>query len=229
MRERILSCSAEKPVDTNASPSAYGWCFQVGAGITLMLDNIKEFKSLKMEGASDDIKISLDSGKIYAQAKSVIKIGDQSSASTKLKDALRALSHDTKNGDVVSLIYITNIANPLSSKIASAFQYDRTYEFSVLPDDAQKKIRDLVTGKGSNGSCHSPALQALNMLICQALFVGNIAAAIDRDTHDREALLNLVPKKIKYIRAQFPKSETIRSVSECSYQDDIITARGRST
>jgi len=35
---------------TNASPSAYGWCFQVGAGITLMLDNIKDFTSIKMEG-----------------------------------------------------------------------------------------------------------------------------------------------------------------------------------
>jgi len=27
---------ANKRVDTNASPSAYGWCFQVGAGITLI-------------------------------------------------------------------------------------------------------------------------------------------------------------------------------------------------
>lgn len=137
--------TTKKPVDTNASPSAYGWCFQVGAGISLMLDNIKEFTSLKMEGASDDIELTLNSGKIYAQAKSVTKIGDQSSASTNLTNALRTLSQDANNGDAVSLIYITNISNPLSSKTVSAFQYNRSYEFSVLPDDAQTKIRKKVT------------------------------------------------------------------------------------
>lgn len=142
--KELLYSKNEKSVDTNASPSAYGWCFQVGAGITLMLDNVKEFTSLKMEGASDDIEISLDSGKIYAQAKSVTKIGDQSSASTNLKNALRILSQDSKNGNALSLIYITNIVNPLSSKTDSAFQYNKSYEFSVLPDDAQKKILDKV-------------------------------------------------------------------------------------
>lgn len=132
--------TTKKLVDTNASPAAFGWCFQVGAGISLMLDNVKEFTSLKMEGASDDIELTLDSGKIYAQAKSVTKIGDQSSASTNLRNALRLLSQDANNGDAVSLIYITNISNPLSSKMVSAFQYNRSYEFSVLPDDAQIKI-----------------------------------------------------------------------------------------
>jgi len=133
--------NAEQPtVDTNASPSAYGWCFQVGAGITLMLDNVKDFTALKIEGASDDIEITLKSGKVYAQAKSVTRIGDQSNASRNLTSALRLLAQDAGNGDAVSLIYITNIANPLSSKTDSAFQYGRSYEFSVLPDDAQKTI-----------------------------------------------------------------------------------------
>lgn len=146
MIHNYLSYSrTDKSVDTNASPSAYGWCFQVGAGITLMLDYVKEFTSLKMEGASDDIEISLNSGKIYAQAKSVTRIGDQSSASANLTKALRLLSQDSQNGNAVSLIYITNIANPLSSKTASAFQYNKCYEFSVLPDDAQKKIHDKVS------------------------------------------------------------------------------------
>ena len=135
----------KKPIDTNASPSAYGWCFQVGAGITLMLDNVKKFTSLKMEGASDDIELTLDSGKIYAQAKSVIQIGDKRSASTNLNNALRLLSQDSKNGDAIRLVYITNIANPLSSRNASAFQYDRSYEFSILPDEAKEKIRKKVS------------------------------------------------------------------------------------
>lgn len=144
MSSKNTQPTSTKPVDTNASPAAYGWCFQVGSGLTLMLENIKEFTSLKMEGASDDIELTLDSGKIYAQAKSVTKIGDQSNASKNLTNALRLLSQDVNNGDAVSLVYITNIANPLSSKITSAFQYDRTYEFSILPDDAQEKIRKKV-------------------------------------------------------------------------------------
>ena len=142
--KKSSSCTNVKLVDTNASPSAYGWCFQVGAGITLMLDNVKEFTCLKIEGASDERELTLDSGKVYAQAKSVTKIGDQSNASMNLTNALRLLSQDAKNGDAMSLIYITNISNPLSSKTTSAFQYDRTYEFSVLPDDAQAKIRNKV-------------------------------------------------------------------------------------
>ena len=36
-----------KTVDTNASPAAYGWCFQVGAGIKLMLDYVQDFSHIK--------------------------------------------------------------------------------------------------------------------------------------------------------------------------------------
>lgn len=129
-----------KEVDTNASASAYGWVFQVGAGITLMLDNVKEFSSLKMEGASDDIEINLQNGKIYAQAKSVTQIGDQRSASANLKNALRLLDADSKNDDAIKLIYITNIANPLSSKNSSAYQYEHVYDFSVLDETDKEKI-----------------------------------------------------------------------------------------
>ena len=127
-------------INTNASPSAYGWVFQVGAGITLMLDNVKEFTSLKMEGASDDIEITVEKGKIYAQAKSVIQMGDQRSASKNLKESLKLLESDNKNGDAIKLIYITNIANPLSSKTSSAFQYEHVYDFSTLSKDDQAKI-----------------------------------------------------------------------------------------
>ena len=134
-----------KEVDTNASASAYGWVFQVGAGITLMLDNLTEFTSMKMEGKNDDIEITLPSGKIYAQAKSVIQMGNQSTASTNLSDALAMLESDNKNGDAIKLIYITNIANPLSSKMVSAFQYEHVYDFSILSKKDQDKIKAKVS------------------------------------------------------------------------------------
>lgn len=131
--------------DTNASPSAYGWVFQVGAGITLMLDNVKDFTSMKMEGKSDDIEFTLPTGKIYAQAKSVTQMGNQSTASTNLNAALKLLDSDKENGDAIRLIYITNIANPLSSKMASAFQYEHVYDFSTLSDEDQEKIKSKVS------------------------------------------------------------------------------------
>jgi len=141
--KKTINRKDAKPVDTNASASANGWCFQIGAGITLMLDNVKDFSSLKIEGATDDIEITLDEGKIYAQAKSVVQMGDRRNASKNLNEALRVLSTGANNGNAVQLIYITNIENPLSSK-SSAFQYGQSYEFSVLPDDAKKKIQDKV-------------------------------------------------------------------------------------
>lgn len=134
-----------KEVDTNASASAYGWVFQVGAGITLMLDKIKELTAIKMEGISDDIELTLKDGKIYAQAKSVTRIGDQRNASKNLKNSLKLLESDGKNGDAVKLIYITNIVNPLSSKMPSAYEYGHTYDFSVLPLEDQNKINNLVS------------------------------------------------------------------------------------
>jgi len=133
----------KKTVDRNASPSAYGWCFQVGAGISLMLDYVRDFSHLKMEGVSDDIEITLGEGKkLYAQAKSVTQIGYQRTAARNLTDAIKVLSEDAHNGDAVKLVYITNIANPLSSSMPSVFQYGHSYEFSVLPTDAKKKIRE---------------------------------------------------------------------------------------
>jgi hypothetical protein len=135
----------KKTINSNASPSAYGWCFQVGAGISLMLDNVQHFTHLKMEGKSDDIELSLEGGnKLYAQAKSVIKMGDQRSAGKNLTNALKVLSKDEQNGDAIKLVYITNIANPLSSKLASAFRYDYSYDFSFLSSDDKKKITEIV-------------------------------------------------------------------------------------
>ena len=132
----------------NASPSAYGWAFQVGAGIKLMLENITEFTALKMEGKNDDIELSLPSGKIYAQAKSVTVMGDQSSATEKLKKALETLSDDaTKDNNSIKLIYITNILNPFSSSLQNSPYYncyDTSYNYSILPAEDREKIRKIV-------------------------------------------------------------------------------------
>jgi len=141
--QKKLPSSGKKAPNRNASPSAYGWCFQVGAGISLVLDYVQDFTHLKMEGKYDDIELSLGEGKkLYAQAKSVIQIEDQSNAERSLSNALKVLSEDGQNGDAFKLVYITNIINPLSSKTKSAFQYGYTLDFSNLSKEDKKKVID---------------------------------------------------------------------------------------
>ena len=53
-----------KKGDTNASPSAYGWVFQVGAGITLMLDNVKDFTSMKDNNMNIEIFLKYRNNKL---------------------------------------------------------------------------------------------------------------------------------------------------------------------
>lgn len=143
-----MSDTNKNTINRNASPSAYGWAFQVGAGIKLMLENVKEFTALKMEGKNDDIEITMPNGKIYAQAKSTTVMGNQSSANENLNNALATLSDDVKNDTkCIKLIYITNILNPFStSQTISPFynQYDTSYDFSTLPPEDKQKIISIV-------------------------------------------------------------------------------------
>lgn len=60
--------------NTNASPEVFGFDFQVNATIFLLLDNIKELKAIRMEGASEDIELTMNNGsQIMAQAKGIVK------------------------------------------------------------------------------------------------------------------------------------------------------------
>jgi hypothetical protein len=56
-----------------ADATLFGFDFQVNAAIVLMLDNVRELKSLRLESEYEDIDIELVSGKhILAQAKAVV-------------------------------------------------------------------------------------------------------------------------------------------------------------
>lgn len=57
-----------------ANSVLFGFDFQVNAAIVLMLENIKDMDSLRLESDSEDIEIFLSNGKsILAQAKAVEK------------------------------------------------------------------------------------------------------------------------------------------------------------
>ena len=49
-------------IGSNASPEVFGFDFQVNATIFLLLDNIKDVKTIRMEGASEDIELTMNDG-----------------------------------------------------------------------------------------------------------------------------------------------------------------------
>lgn len=137
----------------NASPSSFGWDFQANSAILLMLENIQDAKRIRVEGADEDIELTLqDKSKIYAQAKSVSKPDDYSHVIDKLSDALETLSLAAKNGDASHLTYITNSPNPFNNQKTMSFFTGRTHlSFNELPDSAKNKIEEIIKRNGYTG------------------------------------------------------------------------------
>lgn len=99
-----------------ANAVLFGFDFQRNAAIILMLENIKELRSVRLEGNEEDIELTLETGrKILAQAKAVEKSSsDFSHVRENLKKALISLSEGAQKADVQQLIFITNSPNPFN-------------------------------------------------------------------------------------------------------------------
>ena len=89
--------------NSNASPEVFGFDFQVNATIFLLLDNIKEVKAVRMEGASEDIELTMKSGnQIMAQAKGIVKgSSDFSNVRRNLKKAIKTLSSADRKSEKI--------------------------------------------------------------------------------------------------------------------------------
>lgn len=133
--------------NTNASPEVFGFDFQVNATIFLLLDNIKELKAIRMEGASEDIELTMNNGsQIMAQAKGIVKGSyDFSNVRRNLKKAIETLS-SADNKSVEQLILITNSKNPLNEDTSKSFFYGPqvTVGYNNLSDEAKKVIDNIV-------------------------------------------------------------------------------------
>ena len=102
---------------SNASATAFGWDFQSNAAIMIMLKNMKEASAVRVEGATEDIEVTLNNGKmIFSQAKSVFKPDDYSNVTIKLQDGLNTLNQASKSPCAEQLIYVTNSPNPFNEK-----------------------------------------------------------------------------------------------------------------
>lgn len=128
-----------------ANAVLFGFDFQRNAAIVLMLENIRELRSVRLEGNEEDIELTLENGrKILAQAKAVEKSSsDFSHVRENLKKALISLSEGSQKTDTQQLIFITNSPNPFndadSRSVFSGLPTRRS--FSNLPPSAQQMVQ----------------------------------------------------------------------------------------
>ena len=121
----------------------FGFDFQVNAAIVLMLENIKELQSLRLESENEDIDIELYSGShILAQAKAIVNSStDFTNVRSNLKKALETLSEGSKKVKTEKLILITNSPNPLNEDASrSIFWGPARRGFNTLPESSKKII-----------------------------------------------------------------------------------------
>ena len=130
----------------NASASQFGWDFQYNAGIVMMLKNIKDAKSVRIEGKTEDIELELNDGqKIFGQAKGFVDPADVHNAKAKLSKALETLAEDVKTGRAKSLVYVTNSPNPFNDdKTISRFSGEYSHvPYKDLPKSCQDTIAEM--------------------------------------------------------------------------------------
>ena len=121
----------------------FGLDFQVNAAIVLMLENIKELESIKLEGNYEDIALKMDDDSyILAQAKAVVNSStDFSHVRGNLKKAIRSLSEGAQKANIRKLIFITNSPNPFNDdSTRSLFWGPTRRDYNSLPEVAQKLI-----------------------------------------------------------------------------------------
>lgn len=133
-------------INRRANAVLFGFDFQINAAIILMLENIKDLQSVRLESKNEDIELTLANGqKILAQAKAVEKSSsDFSHVRENLKKALISLSEGAQRTTTQQLIFITNSPNPFndssSSSVFNGFPTRRA--FSTLPPSAQTIVKN---------------------------------------------------------------------------------------
>ena len=131
-----------------ATSVLFGFDFQANAAIVLMLENIKDMTSIRLEG-SEDIEINLNDGSsVLVQAKSVVNSSkDFSNVLSNLKKSIISLSEaENKSKVVKEVIYITNSPNPFNEKqLNSIFYGVAQRDYNSLPEHLKDKINKIIS------------------------------------------------------------------------------------
>lgn len=130
----------------NASAELFCWDFQINAAIVLMLENILNADSVRVEAKSEDVEISLnDSTTIYVQAKAVVDPYDYSHVNDKLRDALGTLNEAAANNDGSKFIYVTNSPNPFGNQHTMySFGGNSRLSYDELPPQCKQKMQQFI-------------------------------------------------------------------------------------
>lgn len=126
-----------------ANAVLFGFDFQVNAAIMLMIENMADLESLRLESNYEDIDLTLADGRhVLAQAKAVENSSsDFRNVRSNLKKALESLSEGSKGIDTKQLILITNSPNPFNDDASrSIFWGPSKRTFSSLPLSAQQIV-----------------------------------------------------------------------------------------
>lgn len=149
-----------------ATATTFGFDFQANAAIVIMLDNIKEMSSIRLEG-EEDIELILEDGSyILAQAKAVEKSSsDFSNVSKNYQKALVSLADGEKEcgtSKVKQLIYVTNSPRPLGgNENNSIFYADAFRTYDSLPPKYKNIIDNVIKQKSISISLDRYAIQII--------------------------------------------------------------------
>lgn len=142
---RGVECMA----DRRANSVVFGFDFQVNAAIVLLLENINEIESVRLEGNYEDIELELSDGRyVFAQAKAVTNASsDFSHVRENLKNSLKTLAEANEKSKqrAEKLILITNSPNPFKDDASrSCFWGPSRRDYETLPDSAKNLIKRYV-------------------------------------------------------------------------------------
>lgn len=138
----------------NASPTNFGFEYQINVAIYFMFWYLKDILSVRVEGEKEDVEIQLkDKKKLMIQAKSqAIDLSDTTNINKNLKSALTGLA-EADNSDVQFLFYACNSNDPLNSKKTD---FDESgvviKKYNELNSDSKKaidsQIENIINNKG---------------------------------------------------------------------------------
>lgn len=143
--------------DRNATPTNFGFQFQINVAIYFMFNYLENIKSIRVEGKKQDVEVTLmNENKYMIQAKSTAtNIYDNKNNSTKLREALESLA-EADNKNVECLFYASNLINPLNTT-TKEFENNRivTVKYSELSPKSQAKIDKQIANNIDNGEIYN--------------------------------------------------------------------------
>ena len=125
-----------------ANSVLFGFDFQSNAAIVLMLDNMADMETIRIEG-EEDIEIGLNDGTyVLAQAKSVVNSStDFSNVRHNGKKAMESLSDASQKLKAKHLIYVTNSHDPFKDEVSKPMFYGKSrVKYSMLPEPTKQII-----------------------------------------------------------------------------------------